>query len=158
MGSGDKKIRREVNRVLNRFSIRYGEEVYPFREHLAAKEMLIEYAQPLEGLLDTLTTRYAVAVFAWNLSLVDETRRAELIEEFIEPLMGENDEGKTTLTNLIEAMVGRREDLYPQETGLILPTEDEEPEGLEDDLGLTVADLEQDEEDEADEDEELDEG
>lgn len=159
MGTGEKKHRREANRVLNRFSIRYGDDVYPFREHLAAKDMLAEYAKPMDGLFDTLTTRYAVAVFAWNLSLVPEERREALVQEFIDPLIGDSEEGKKTLSNLIEAMVERRESLYPDENGLILPTEEEEQEqeeGVEEALGMEIADGEQGNDDE--EGEELEEG
>lgn len=95
--------------------------------------MIIEYAEPVRGLFDTLTTRYSMAIFAWNLSLVEEVRRDELIDEFITPLVGDNTEGRENVTQLITLLTDRRIDLYPNETFLILPIEgyEEIPEGEE---------------------------
>jgi len=136
MGTGEKKNRREVNRVLNRFVLREGETIYPVRTHPEARDMIIEFAEPVEGLFDTLTTRYSIAIFAWNLSLVPEERRAELTDQFITPLIGDNEEGKAVITELVEALTERRLDLYPDESFLILPLEDDDEElEIDDDEG-----------------------
>ncbi len=125
MGSGEKKARREINKVLNKFVLKDGEIVYPLRNFPDARDMIVEFAQPLEGLFDSLTTRYSVAIFAWNLSLIPEEQREGYIEEFITPLLGENEEGKTIITKLIHTLAERREESYPKETYLILPSEEE---------------------------------
>ena len=134
MGSGEKKNRREVERVLNRFVLRDGEETYPFRTHPEARDMIVEFAKPLEGLFGSLMTRYSFAIFAWNLSLVEEERRHELAAEFLSPLMGENEEGKSSLTELLTALTARRLEHYPEEEFLILPSDDDEPLGSESDI------------------------
>ena len=128
MGTGEKKSRRELQRVLNNFALHEGETVYPIRDHPDARDMIVEFAKPLEGLFDTLTTRYSVAIFAWNLSLIDEAERAGFTDEFLTPLLGDNDEGKEVLTELISALTERRLDLYAEENYLILPSETDEVE------------------------------
>ncbi len=132
MGTGDKKKRREIHRFLNRFLLKDDSGSYPLREHDAARDMLAEYAEPLDGLFETTTTRYSVAIFAWNLSLVPEQRRGELMDDFLSPLVGEDGEGRKTLTDLIDSLVERRETLYPGETLLVLPDESYFPPDEED--------------------------
>jgi hypothetical protein len=132
MGTGEKKNRREIQRVLNRFALRDAETTFPVRDHPEARDMIIEFAAPVEGLFDTLTTRYSMAIFAWNLSLVEEERRMEYIDEFITPLVGENETGRKTVTDVILALIERRLDLYPKETFLILPLGSDE---VADDMG-----------------------
>lgn len=138
MGTGDKKRRREIGRFLNRFLLRDGPSSYPIREHPSARDMIAEFADPLEGLFESTTTRYSVAIFAWNLSLAPEQRRGELVDEFLEPLIQGNEEGRKVLTDLIDSLVERRETLYPRENLLILPDEsyvppEEEDDGADDD-------------------------
>ncbi|MBT3273683.1 MAG: hypothetical protein HN368_11040 [Spirochaetales bacterium] len=134
MGTGEKKKRREINGFLNSFLLRDGENSYPLREHHAARDMIAEFAEPMKGLFETTTTRYSVAVFAWNLSLAEEDRRGELMESFLEPLVQGNEEGLRVLTDLIESLVDRRETLYPQETLLILPDESYVPPEVDDEV------------------------
>ncbi len=138
MGTGDKKKRREVNRVLNRFLLKDNSGSYPLREYPQARDMIAEFAAPLEGLFESVTTRYSIAVFAWNLSLAPEERRGELIDSFLQPLVEGNEEGRKSITNLIDSLVERRETLYPNETLLVLPddsyTPPEEMEEDEEDL------------------------
>lgn len=126
MGTGEKKYRREINRVLNHFVLRDGEMDYPVRDHPDAREMIIEFAEPLNGLFESLTTRYSMAIFAWNLSLVQEERRPELMTEFLTPIVGDNEEGLQTISELIDALVERRIEHYPEDTFLILPTQDDD--------------------------------
>ena len=133
MGTGEKKQRREIHHFLNRFLLKDDKGSYSLREHEAARDMLAEFAEPLDGLFESTTTRYSVAIFAWNLSLVPEDRRGELIDDFLSPLIEGNDERRKTLVNLIDSLVDRRETLYPDENLLILPDDsyvppDEEPE------------------------------
>jgi hypothetical protein len=133
MGTGEKKKRREINGFLNRFLLKDATNAYAVRENPAARDMIAEFAEPLDGLFETISTRFSIAIFAWNLSLVHEERRPELLEEFLEPLVHENEEGRKTLTDLIDSLVERRETLYPNETLLILPDESApEPEATED--------------------------
>ena len=123
MGTGEKKNRREVHEFLNRFLLKDGSGSYPLREHTAARDMIAEFAEPLEGLFDSIATRYSMAIFGWNLSLAQEERRGELIESFLAPLVEGNEEGRRTLTGLIDSLVERRETLYPGEVFLVLPDE-----------------------------------
>ncbi|MBN1686857.1 MAG: hypothetical protein JW852_09400 [Spirochaetales bacterium] len=131
MGTGDKKKRREVHEFLNRFLLRDGSGSYPLREHTAARDMIAEFAEPLEGLFESISTRYSMAIFAWNLSLAPEDRRGELLDSFLTPLVQGNEEGRSTLSNLIDSLVERRETLYPGETLLVLPDESYAPENEE---------------------------
>ena len=112
MSTGDKKARREINKVLNKFVLREGEIVYPLRQYPDARDMIVEFAEPIEGLFESLTTRFSVAIFAWNLSLIEEQKRDEYIDEFITPLLGENEEGRTIITKLIHTLAKRREKSY----------------------------------------------
>ena len=134
MGTGEKKKRREISKFLNKFLMSDGENSYAIRENSAARDMIAEFAAPLEGLFETTSTRYSIAVFGWNLSLAPEDRRGELMDEFLEPIVQGSEEGRVTLTELIDSLVERRETLYPGETLLILPdssyseTEDEDEE------------------------------
>ena len=134
MGTGDKKKRREVHQFLNRFLFKDDTGSYPLREHTKARDMLVEYAEPLEGLFESITTRYSIATFAWNLSLAPEERRGELVDSFLSPIVKGNEEGRKALTDLVDSLVDRRETLYPGETLLVLPDdsyvppEDEEEE------------------------------
>ncbi len=121
MGTGDKKKRREIHQFLNRFLLKDDKGSYSLREHEEARDMLAEYAEPLDGLFESTTTRYSMAIFAWNLSLVAEDRRGELMDDFLTPLIEGNDEGRKSLTDLIDSLVERRETLYPGETLLVLP-------------------------------------
>jgi hypothetical protein len=121
MGTGEKKKRREISRFLNKFLMKDVDNTYAIRENPAARDMIAEFAAPLEGLFETTSTRYSIAVFAWNLSLAPEDRRGELMNEFLEPLVQGSEEGRTALTELIDSLVERRETLYPGETLLILP-------------------------------------
>ena len=121
MGSGEKKKRREIHRFLNRFLLKDDNGSYPLREYDAGRDMLAEFAEPLDGLFESTTTRYSMAIFAWNLSLVAEERRGELMNDFLSPLVAGDDEGRKALTDLIDSLVDRRETLYPGETLLVLP-------------------------------------
>lgn len=121
MGSGEKKKRREIHQFLNRFLLKDDKGSYSLREHDAGRDMLAEFAEPLDGLFESTTTRYSMAIFAWNLSLVAEDRRGELMDDFLGPLVAGNDEGRKALTDLIDSLVDRRETLYPGETLLVLP-------------------------------------
>ncbi len=134
MGTGEKKKRRDISRFLNKFLMKDIENTYSIRENSAARDMIAEFAEPLDGLFESTSTRYSIAIFAWNLSLAPEDRRGELIDEFLEPLVQGSEEGRTALTTLIDSLVERRETLYPGETLLILPDESyTEPENSEDD-------------------------
>ena len=121
MGSAEKKQRREINTFLYRFSVRHQDQKYPLRDHAAARDMIVEYASPLEKLFENVPTRYSIAIFAWNLSLAPEDKRQELLEEFLSPLVQDNKEGKSTFTDLILSLIERRETLYPDETLVIVP-------------------------------------
>jgi hypothetical protein len=127
VGTGEKKRRREVNRFLNGFLLKDNSGSYPLREYPEAREMIAEFAEPLEGLFESITTRYSIAVFAWNLSLVPEDRRGELLDSFLHPLVDGNTEGRQTIADLIDSLVERRETLYPQENLLVLPDESYTP-------------------------------
>ena len=155
MGTGEKKERREIQRVLHKFMLRDDSGDYPVKEHPEARDMIIEYAEPVEGLFESLVTRYSIAVFAWNLSLVPDERRTELINEFISPLLGENDEGREAITEVMLVLVARRIELYPEESFLILPmesTDDEENEEFRDEIEDYIEEkLEDDDTDEDDE-------
>ena len=151
MGSGEKKSRRELQRVLNNFALHEGETVYPIRDHPDARDMIVEFAKPLDGLFDTLTTRYSVAIFAWNLSLIDEAERSGYTDEFLTPLLGDNAEGKEVITELISALTARRLDLYAEENFLILPSESEDVELPDDIAGDSGSDDDDDSDDEYDE-------
>lgn len=127
MGTGEKKKRREVNQFLNRFLLKDNSGSYPLREHTDARDMIAEFAEPLEGLFESITTRYSIAVFAWNLSLVAEERRGELLENFIHPLVQGSEEGRKSISDLIDSLVERRETLYPNENLLVIPDENYTP-------------------------------
>jgi len=136
VGTGDKKQRREVHRFLNRFMLKDNSGSYSLREHEAARDMIMEYANPLEGLFESITTRYSIAIFGWNLSLAPPDRRNELADSFLSPIVGDNEEGRTALTQLVDSLVERRETLYPGETLLILPDDSYvEPEDEEEENG-----------------------
>ena len=157
MGTGEKKSRRELQRVLNHFALHEGEMVYPLRDHPDARDMVVEFAKPLDGLFDTLTTRYSVAIFAWNLSLVDESERSGYTDEFLTPLLGDNEEGKEVISELISALTERRLDLYAEENFLILPSESGDVESHEVSLEESPEDSSDDEDDDDYEDEMSDE-
>ena len=128
MSIEDYEYASEIDRVLDRFSVRDGDGVRLLKEDLDVREMLVRFAEPLNGLFGSLTTRYAVAVFAWNLSIAPEEHRDELMAEFVDPLVEGNEEGRQTLRELITSLIDRRDALYPDESLLILPTEDPEEE------------------------------
>lgn len=121
MGTGEKKRRREIHQFLNRFLLKDDKGSYSLREYEAGRDMIAEFAEPLEGLFESTTTRYSMAIFAWNLSLVAEERRGELMDDFLTPLVGGDEEGRKALTDMIDSLVERRETLYPGETLLVLP-------------------------------------
>jgi hypothetical protein len=121
VGTGEKKKRREIHQFLNKFLLKDDKGSYSLREHEAGRDMLAEFAEPLDGLFESTTTRYSMAIFAWNLSLVSEDRRGELMDDFLSPLIEGNEEGRKSLTDLIDSLVERRETLYPGETLLVLP-------------------------------------
>ena len=123
MGTGEKKNRREVHEFLNRFLLKDSSGSYALREYTAARDMIAEFAEPLEGLFESITTRYSIAIFGWNLSLAPEERRGELIDSFLAPIVEGNEEGRRSLTGLIDSLVERRETLYPGEAFLVLPDE-----------------------------------
>lgn len=127
MGTAEKKQRREVNEFLNNFSLRYQKETYPLRERKNGRDMLVEFASPLETLFDSISTRLSFAIFAWNLSLAPKDRRNELLEEFLGPLVGDSEDGKKMVTDLIESLIERRESLYPEETVVVVPNDDDSP-------------------------------
>ena len=131
MGTGDKKKRREVQRFLNGFLLRDSSGSYPLREHAAGRDMLIEYAEPIEGFFESITTRYSIAIFAWNLSLAPVEKRGELMDSFLTPLVEGNEEGRKALTDLIDSLVERRETLYPNETLLVIPDDSYVPPNLD---------------------------
>lgn len=121
MGSAEKKKRREVRQFLNRFSVRYGDRYFPLQDYEEARNMLIEFASPLEGLFDGLESRYSIAIFAWNLSLAPSEKRSELLDKFLAPIVRDSQEGRKAMEQLLESLVERRETLYPNETVLIVP-------------------------------------
>ena len=51
MGTGEKKKRREISRFLNKFLMKDVDNTYAIRENPAARDMVAEFAAPLEGLL-----------------------------------------------------------------------------------------------------------
>jgi hypothetical protein len=121
VGTGEKKRRREVNQFLNGFLLKDAKGSYPLRQYPDAREMIAEYAEPIEDLFESIATRYSIAVFAWNLSIAPVERRGELLDSFLQPLVEGNEEGRKTISDLIDSLVERRETLYPSETLLILP-------------------------------------
>lgn len=127
MGTGEKKRRREVNRFLNGFLLKDDKGSYPLRQYPDAREMIAEYAEPIEDLFESIATRYSIAVFAWNLSLAPVERRGELLDSFLHPLVEGNEEGRKTISDLIDSLVERRETLYPNETLLVLPDDSYSP-------------------------------
>ena len=114
----------EIDRILDHFSLKDGDEVRLVKDDPDVKDMLMQFAEPLNGLFGSLATRYAVAVFAWNLGTVPDERREELMSSFIDPMVRDDEEGQATLRELIISLLDRREALYPDETSVILPTED----------------------------------
>jgi hypothetical protein len=127
VGTGEKKRRREVNQFLNGFLMKDAKGSYPLRKYHDAREMIAEYAEPIEDLFESITTRYSIAVFAWNLSLAPVERRGELLDSFLQPLVEGSEEGRKTISDLIDSLVERRETLYPNETLLILPDDSYSP-------------------------------
>ncbi len=121
MGTGEKKSRREVNRFLSKFSLQDAKTAYPLGAHPKARDIIVEFAEPLEGLFDTFATRYSMAIFAWNLSMASEERRSKAIDEFTASFIGDSEEGRRAVGGLLEAMVERRLDLYSDKVFLIVP-------------------------------------
>lgn len=143
MGTGDKKYRREINELLNRFVLREGDTIYPIQHHPDARDMIVEFVEPVKGLFESVATRYSVAIFAWNLSLAPENRRGELIGDFISPLVGDSGEGKRVFADLILSLVERRLSLYTDETFLILPIESESDDDPDDEDPLDEESLDE---------------
>lgn len=112
--------------ILNRFVAWMNGEGYPVKDHPEIGKLILEYASPLNGYFDGLSTRLSIAIFAWNISLIPEEERFAFIDSFLEPLVAGDPEGKQAFSDIIFTMIERKTEMFPEDDMLILP-EDEVP-------------------------------
>jgi hypothetical protein len=121
MGTEKKRRRRAENRIFQDYLVAFDGTRRPLKHTPAAMEMLREFARPLRSLIEEEQTRYSIAIFAWNLSLMPPERHEELIAEFLDPIVPRDSTSRTPLIGLIHAMIERRRTHYAREDVAFLP-------------------------------------
>ncbi len=115
MGSAEKKRRREANRALAGYSFVFNGQRRPLKASRAASDMLLEYASPLVEPVRSWMLAVAIAVFSWNVTLMEPPNRPKLIDEFVSSLFGGSPGLQTRVRTYVAHMIERKLRLYPDE-------------------------------------------
>ncbi len=108
MGADKKKHRRSMNKVLDDFIVTINNTKIPLKDHKELSDILISYTEPLCKMFKDDSSAYSLAVFCWNISLIDENRRLKLISDFIKPLIANKPELKDDFEEIIKSMIERK--------------------------------------------------